>query len=58
MSKKFKTSITLDNELIDRIKAEARRHRWSVSQLMQIAIEDWLIAVSETDPKDGRNDAQ
>jgi hypothetical protein len=41
-NKRFKTSISLDCELIDQIKAEAARERRSVSQLIEIWIEEGL----------------
>jgi hypothetical protein len=48
-NKRFKTSITLDWKLLDQVKVEAKKHRRSVSQLIEMAIEDWLAAVSEED---------
>jgi hypothetical protein len=42
VGKKFKTSVTLDCDLIDQVKAEAARERRSVSQLIEIWIEEGL----------------
>jgi hypothetical protein len=47
MGKKFNTSIRLDCDLLDEIKAEAARENRSVSQLIEIWIRQ-ILAVQQS----------
>jgi hypothetical protein len=47
MGKKFSTSVTLDCDLLDEIKAEAARENRSVSQLIEFWIRE-VLAVQQS----------
>jgi hypothetical protein len=47
MGKKFSTSVTLDCDLLDEVKAEAARENRSVSQLIEIWIRE-VLAVQQS----------
>jgi predicted transcriptional regulator len=46
---KARITITVEQELQDRINAEAARQRRSTSNLIEVIIEDYLDRVAQTD---------
>ena len=45
--KKKKTSVSLTDNLLDQLRTEAKRQRRSVSQLIEIWLEDALAAAAQ-----------
>ena len=54
MNNKIKTSVSLDIHLMEKVKSEAARERRSVSQLIELWLEEALAvrdSVTETTPE-------
>jgi hypothetical protein len=50
-SKKKKTSVGLSYDLLDRLRAQADKHHWNLSQLIRIGLEEMVAAMEEDDKK-------